>query len=73
MTTRTDEQLLHRASAGVSELLKIYHQYQKGKVALVDGTDIDIPAEKIQAMKTRFDAVRDQVKADLDAIPQPKE
>jgi len=64
----TNAELIQKASAGVSELARLYGQYAAAKIMLANGEEIDIPAEKITALKTRFATVRNQVKAALDAV-----
>jgi len=64
----TNAELIQKASAGVSELARIEGQYSAAKIMLANGEEIDIPADKIEALKSRFATVRDQVEAALDAV-----
>jgi len=64
----TNAQLIQQASQGVSELARLEGQYSAAKIMLADGDEIDIPAEKITALKQRFVAVRNAVKDALDAV-----
>jgi len=64
----TNYEYLQRAARRMSELIRIEGQYSAAKVLLADGDEMDIPADKITALKQRFATIRSDMIDDLNSV-----
>jgi len=64
----TNYEKLQAAAKLMSKMIRLEERYRIGKIALEDGGDLDIPADRITALKQRFAAVRTEHIALLESV-----